>query len=476
MLTVNPTSRRSVLLSASVISNSCRLTIISSTLRVDLAVPVQISVAELLSIVVGSLGREAADLGAAEGGWVLQRAGEQPLESSASLAASQVRDGDVLHLRTRSTTLPELAFDDVLDAVADGVLTRTVRWKDVYTMRAATLFAAALLVFTLVVALLAGPSWVAPTVTLGTGAVLLVLSALALGRIMHRRAPALTAAGFAIAYGAAAGAGLVGERHSMLDFGAPQLLVGASAALLVSVVLLVALGDGVAGFGTVIAVALLTAIGTGIATGTSLTAAGTASVIAAVALAFSPFLPSLAFRLSRLKMPIIPLDADDLRRDTEMVDAAQILGQAVRADQYLTGLVGGIALSIAGGAVLMAGRGASEQILAVVLGLICLLRARLFSGRAQRGLLLAAGGVALVAELVGGASDVHGTARILAFAVPAAVAALALFALAVTLPARRYAPPVGRAADILEALLVLSVIPLALGVMGVYGALRNLPT
>ena len=86
-----------------------------------------------------------------------------------------------------------------------------------------------------------------------------------------------------------------------------------------------------------------------------------------MALAFSPFLPSLAFRLSRLKMPIIPLDAADLRRDTEMVDATQILGQAVRADQYLTGLVGGVALSIAGGTLLMAGRGASEQILAVVL-------------------------------------------------------------------------------------------------------------
>ncbi len=40
------------------------------------------------------------------------------------------------------------------------------------------------------------------------------------------------------------------------------------------------------------------------------------------------------------------------------------------------------------------------------------------------------------------------------------------------LPGRRYAPPWSRTADILETLLVLSVIPLALAVMGVYGEIR----
>jgi hypothetical protein len=54
------------------------------------------------------------------------------------------------------------------------------------------------------------------------------------------------------------------------------------------------------------------------------------------------------------------------------------------------------------------------------------------------------------------------------------VVAAVLFAGAVTLPGRRYAPPVSRAADLLESALVLSVIPLALAVMGVYGAARGL--
>lgn len=456
------------------VANSCRLTIISSTLRVDLAVPVQISVAELLTIVVTSLGPEAADLGASEGGWVLQRAGENPLSPAETLAASGVVDGDVLHLRTRSTKLPELAFDDVLDAVADGVLTRTRRWSPAQTARAATIFGGALLVFTAFTALFVGPDWIASSITLGVGAVLLGLAAVAVGRIFHRRGPALTAAGFAIAYGAGCGATALGGHRRLVDFGAPQLLVGVSVALLAAVVLLIVLSDGLAGFVAVAALTLLGAVGTAVATGFDLRPAATAGVIAAVGLAFSPFLPTLSFRLSRLPLPVIPLDAADLRRDTGSVDARQILGQAVRADQFLTGLVGGVSLAIAGSAAVLAGQGVSEEILAVVLGVICLLRARLFTGRGQRILLLVSGGVALTAEIVAATLDAHGTVRLFAFAVPAALVGLALVGSSVLLPGRRYAPPVSRAADVIESLLVLSVIPLALGVMGVYGAVRHL--
>ena len=40
-----------------------------------------------------------------------------------------------------------------------------------------------------------------------------------------------------------------------------------------------------------------------------------AAVIAAAALAISPLLPTLSFRLSRLTMPTIPIDSADLRRE-----------------------------------------------------------------------------------------------------------------------------------------------------------------
>ncbi|MEP7020114.1 MAG: type VII secretion integral membrane protein EccD [Pseudonocardiales bacterium] len=459
-------------MSASVVSNSCRLTIISSTLRADLAVPVQIPVAELLSIVVSRLGRESADAGAAEGGWILQRASEAPLDPSASLAASQLRDGDVLYLRTRAAQLPEVAFDDVLDAVATSVLTRTARWQSAHTTRAAVAFASVLLVYALGTAFLIGPGW-GPSVSLaGAGAVVLMLAATAIGRMYHRRGPALFAAGFGVAYAAAAGAMAVAGKHRIGEFGAPQVLVAAGAAALVATVTLLVLGAGVPGFVAVITVSLLSAIGTGISSASALSTTATAAVVATAGLAISPWLPTLAFKLSRLPLPSIPTDAADLRRDTGTIDAQRILGQAVRADQYLTGLAGGVALAIAGSAVLLSSGGVSERILAVVLGVICLLRVRLFTGRGQRVLLLTASAAALMSILISGTLDAHGTARVVVFLVPAIVAAMVLFALGVVLPARRYAPPWSRAADILESLLVLSVIPLALAVMGVYGGIR----
>jgi len=459
---------------ASVVSSSCRLTIVSSAMRVDLAVPVQITAAELVALVVQSLGREAADQGAAEGGWVLQRGAEAPLDPSTSLAAAQVRDGDVLYLRTRADQLPEVAFDDVLDAVASGVVTRTPRWLPVHTARAAALLAAAALLFGLAVLLFVGPGWLPTAATSGAAAVLLTLTAVAIGRVFDQRAAAVTCGGFAVAYAAVCGGTAVAGQHRLVDFGAPQILVAAGAAVLVGAVLVVSLGDGLGGFVAVVTSGLLTAIGTAVASGTTLSPAGTAAVVAAAALAVSPLLPTLAFRLSRLPLPAIPTDAADLRRDPGTLDARSVLAHAVRADQYLTGLVGGVALAIAGAAVVASAHGVSERVLAAVLGVICLLRARLFTGRSQRALLLVSGSAALVAVAVAGVLSAHGLVRTVGFAAPAVVVAVVLFALAVGLPGRRYAPPVSRAADVVESLLVLSVIPLALAVMGVYGAVRTL--
>src|SRR5438309_17207 len=102
-------------------------------------------IADLLANLVAGLGADAADDGARQGGWILQRAAERPLDPSSNLAASRIRDGDILYLRTRSTQLPELAFDDVLDAVASGVRSRTARWQDAHTAVAAVTCASAAL-------------------------------------------------------------------------------------------------------------------------------------------------------------------------------------------------------------------------------------------------------------------------------------------------------------------------------------------
>jgi len=455
-------------------SSTCRLTVITPKWRVDLAVPVDIPVSDLLTTLVRSMGPELADDGASHGGWVLQKLGKPPLESSATLASAQVRDGDVLRLRPGSSQLPELAFDDVLDAVATGVNERTPRWRPQHTARACVLFASASLVFALLAALLTGPKWVAPAITAGVTAVMLLAAAGALGRAYAQRAAGVTAGSFAVAFAAVSGATALGDEHRIWDFGSTQLLPALCAAVLVAVIALIVLGTGVTIFVSVITGGVLGAIGTAVANITSLGVYGAAALVAGITLACSPFMPMVAFRLSRLPLPAIPTGAEDLRRDSSKVAGATVLDQAVRADQYLTGLTSATAITIAASSAVLATGGVSDRVLAAVLGAICLLRARLFTGRGQRTAMLIAGGIAGLALLVSRSAESHELTRLLAFVVPAVVLAAVLLVFAVALPDRRLAPTWARFADIIESMLILSVIPLALGVIGVYGAVRNL--
>jgi type VII secretion integral membrane protein EccD len=458
----------------SVMSSTCRLTVITPKWRVDLAVPVDIPISDLLATLVRSIGPELADEGAAHGGWVLQQLGKRPLDPSATLASAQVRDGEVLRLQPASNQLPQLAFDDVLDAVATGVNERTPRWLPQHTERASVLFASATLAFALFTLLLTGPKWAAASIAAGLTAAMLLGAAAALGRSFNRRGAAITAGSYAITFAAASAATALGDEKRLWAFGATQLLPALCAAVLAAVAALLLLSTGITVFIAVIAAGILGAIGSGVSNIASLGVYGSAALVAAIALAGSPFLPTLAFRLSRLSLPSVPGSAEDLRRDTGRVDGPTVLDQAVRADRYLTGLTSACAITVAASAALLATGAFSDRVLAAVLGAILLLRARLFSGRGQRSAMLIGGGVAGLALLVTRAFATDGLTRVLAFVVPAAALAATFLVLAVALPDRRVAPTWGRFADIAESMLILSVIPLALGVIGVYGAVRNL--
>jgi hypothetical protein len=79
-----------------------------------------------------------------------------------------------------------------------------------------------------------------------------------------------------------------------------------------------------------------------------------------------------------------------------------------------------------------------------------------------------------MALLVTRAAATHDVARVLVFVAPAIALAGLCLVFAVALPDRRLAPTWARFADIIESMLILSVIPIALGIVGVYGAVRNL--
>jgi type VII secretion integral membrane protein EccD len=457
-------------------ADMCRITVVGPQKRVDLALPGYIPFAELFPAVARYAGLDRAAAGEAAGGWVLQRLGQAPFALDATPQQAGLRDGELIYLSPRAAALPELAFDDVADVIAVGVGERPDRWGPADTRRVSFGAAAAALLAGLAVLLLAGPAWSLPAITAG------VLAAALLGGagVASRAAGDAGAAAFlgwaALPY--ALLAGLLGPARSapLAQLGTLELISGFAAVFLAAVVAAVVTAEGTAVFFGAAGAALLGVGGAALDYGfTAVSPAGAAAVAAALALALTPLIPAAAFRLAGLSLPPVPRDADELRRDTLTVQGSQVLGHTAAADRVVTGAVSGIGLVAAvAGPTLAFGHGWLPRVMCAVLGCALLLRARVFRGLAQRLWLLVPGYGALALLAVGAAR--HAPAgRSIAVIVPLlALAAAVLAGAGMWLPAHRPSPFWGRAAEILDLTLVISLIPLALGVTGVFGYIRGL--
>ncbi len=457
-------------------ADMCRITVVGPQKRVDLALPGYIPFAELFPAVARFAGLDRAAAGEAASGWVLQRLGQAPFAPETTPEQAGLRDGELIYLSPRATPLPELAFDDVADVIAVGVGDRPDRWGPADTRRASFGAAAAALLAGLAVLLLAGPAWTVPAVTAGALAVLLLGGAAAASRAAGDAGAAVLLGWAALPY--ALLAGLLGPAGSapLAHLGALELISGFAAVFLAAVVAAVATAEGTAVFFGAAGGALLGVAGAALDYGHArVTPAGAAAVVAALALALTPLIPAVSFRLAGLTLPPVPRDADELRRDTLTVQGGHVLSRAATADRVVTGAVSGIGLVAAvAGPTLAFGQGWLPRLTCGVLGCVLLLRARVFRGRAQRLWLLVPGYGALALLAVSAAR--HGPAdRSVALIVPLlALGAAVLAGSGMWLPAHRPSPFWGRAAEILDLTLVVSLIPLALGVTGLFGYIRGL--
>src|SRR5215813_4026629 len=116
-------------------SGLSRVTIVAPRSRVDLALPSDVPLADLLPVLLNfagldaraaaSDGRPRAESGASDdagrrNGWSLSRLGGGELDSSFTPAQLEVRDGELLYLRPRGDEVPVTVFDDLVDALATG--------------------------------------------------------------------------------------------------------------------------------------------------------------------------------------------------------------------------------------------------------------------------------------------------------------------------------------------------------------------
>jgi hypothetical protein len=180
-------------------------------------------------------------------------------------------------------------------------------------------------------------------------------------------------------------------------------------------------------------------------------------------------LPLLAIRLGRLPMP--PVDAGGGPAPPER---AAVFSAVARTDETLTGMLLGLVPAGVFAALLLARSGGlAGRVLIAVAATAFLLRARLFVTVRQRlpllGLGLAGYAALLFGVLVGGRPAV---AVLLA-------TLLVVAAVVVAVAGGRYAqrtpsPYLGRAADVLDAVCVVSVLPVACAVLGLYDQVRAL--
>lgn len=450
-----------------------RVTIVTPQTRVDLALPQQATVAEVVVQVVALVGADEIDPDGAAGGWLLGRLGAVPLEPGQSVASTDISDGDVLYLSPRSARLPPALFDDVVDAVAEATSSRPDRWNARSTRRTAVSAAAGLAVAGAAVLATAGPPWRAPIVVAVVLAMLLLGSAALLSRAAGDAVAGAAAAFAAMPFAAWAAARSVASEQQILAADRTTLLVAGGALALAGVLGALAVAD------------LLPTLGAAALTGAAAAVAGTAAVVfdasprtVAAALAASvvltlPAFPMLSVRLAGLPRPTVPTDMAEFRNEETPTPSDEMVDVARKGDAVLTGLLLAFVTTVTGCvAVLVASRHGWSLALAGSLSAVLVLRARHLLGEVQRLVLVLpglCGLLAVAAAVLAGAE----TLWRLAAAPSAVLVGAALVAYASTLPRRGAAPYAARLVDVAEFLAISSLLPLAGAVLGAYSRIRG---
>ncbi len=450
-----------------------RVTIAAPNRRIDVALPEHVAPAELLPALLRHAGDDLADAGQQHGGWILRRADGTPLDAGRPLGAQSVLDGEVLHLVPRRTEWPELDYDDVVDAIAAGARRQGQAWTGAATRTCGLAAGAVVLVLGLLAILRSGPSWLVPgLVALGVALALTVAGAV-LSRGLSDSVAGAVLAAVALPYAFAGGALVAGGDREIGDFGAPHLLAGSAVLLVVSLIAYLAVADRTQVF-VAGATAGLLGGGGALAAFMGAEGAGATAVVVSVALAMVPALPLLAIRMGKLPMPALPANAEELVKAEPLPPRSKVYASVVRSDELLTGMLGGASLVLAVGQVLLVTSGSvAGAVLVAIVAAAALLRARSFPTIRLRVPLLVAGIVGLTALVLGptfGSTTVR-----LAVLVPllAVAAAYVVFA-GLTYSRRSPTPYLGRIADVLDVTLVIAVVPVACGVLGLYGYVRGI--
>lgn len=452
-----------------------RVTVVAPRTRIDVALPADVSVADLLPMLLEMAKEATPDGGARHGGWCLAKLGDSALDPSRTLASLSVVDGEMLQLRRRSETPPPPLYDDVVDAIAEASPDSYRPWTKQTANRIGYLAGALSLVLAAVTVLMTGPlmggSHLGAAIAGGATAVV----AVALGAVIARAYQAETAGVLIAAAGGLPMAFVSGLYIVPGATGRASLLLASALVLIVAAASIMLVGAGVTTFVAAGTAAALGVIAFTVATLVAHPAPGIAAGAVAVALAALSVLPRLTIQLARLPLPNVPGSAEDLKEDSGFPDYRSIERRAGLAHEYMTGMIIGCGVVAAIGSIIAASAYTVWGVsLAVTATLVLLLRARTYANGSQAIALLGSGMLAIAGIMTGwllGSSP--GDRLLLVFGTLLLIGAGALV-LGVIFPEQRFSPPLRRTVEIFEAICIAVVLPLALAVMGLYGTLRHL--
>lgn len=452
-----------------------RVTVVAPRTRIDVALPADVAVADLMPMLLNMANEATPDGGARHGGWALAKLGDTPLDPSRTLASLGIVDGELLQLRKRNENPPPPLYDDVVDAIAEADPDSFRPWTKETARRIGHVAGGLALLLSAVALFLSGSLFggnsLATAITSGVAAIACV----AMGATLVK---AYDAESTGVLVAAAGGLPLafVSGFHIVPD-GAlrPSLLLASALLVVFAAVCILVMGTGITTFIAAATVGVFGVLAFLVATLVAHPAPGIAAGTVAVALAGISILPRATIWLAKLPLPQVPNTAEELKEESEQPDYSAIERRTSVAHNYMTGLLIGSGAVTAVAAVVTASSGDVWGILtAVAATLVLLLRGRTYANGAQAVALLTTGMAAAGGILVGWLWTEDPTGRILwIFGVLVLLGAAALV-LGVVFPDQRFTPPMRRTVEIFEAVCIASVIPLALAVMGLYSTLRHL--
>lgn len=456
------------------VAGMCRLTIRAPDKALDLAVPSDIALADLLPVIVGQAGAGLDEAGVEHGGWVLQRLGGEPLDGEGTADSLELHEGEVLLLRPQTEALPPVLFDNLVDAVSATIRDLPHAWTPAISRWTLRLMAGAALLVCL--ALLATPGDTTARFALSAGAALLLLAgAGAAARVWDDRPSAVLLGLLSCGFLALCGALTVGDPlsspHTHREAGA-QLLAGSAAGAIGAVLALTVVAVCAVVFAAMMVVCVAGVVGGGLMLALDIAFFDAAAGVAATAVIFGAFVPMLSFSLSGLRLPPLPTNAEQLQEGIEPHSGDDIADRAIATDHWISGLYVALGTVCTVCLVGMARHAETPQM--VTSGLLVLLMA--LHGRSlgtawQRLALVvpaALGALLMVIAIAGN----HAPAGTLPAAASLLVTAVLLAVASWTVPGRRLLPYWGRAGDLLQSVTAVALLPAVLWVLGVYQALR----